>query len=114
MADHEGPRPLPENAEVDNTGRDFDTRKGMFTDEPGYDDAPERYTVEQEPPGSQRAAVDPSEASVGDVPPPMERGRSEHPPADGVGYDGTPVDQILREREERLANRPDNTEVDNT
>ena len=30
----------PENAEVDNTQRDFDATKGMFTDSPGYDEAP--------------------------------------------------------------------------
>jgi hypothetical protein len=30
----------PENTEVDNTDRDFDPTKGMFTDSPGYDTAP--------------------------------------------------------------------------
>ncbi len=36
-------------------------------------------------------------------------------PKDGVGFDGTPVDQILEERDERLApdNRPENSEVSN-
>lgn len=27
----------PDGAEVDNTGRDFDAEKGMFTDNPAYD-----------------------------------------------------------------------------
>ncbi|HWU23874.1 MAG TPA: hypothetical protein VN088_20220 [Nocardioides sp.] len=56
------------------------------------------------------------EAHVGDAPPPMARGRSENPPEDGVGYDGTPVADILRDRAERLAPeaRPENSEVDNT
>jgi len=55
-------------------------------------------------------------ANVGDSPDPNVRGRSEDPPPDGVGYDGTPVEQILRERAARLApeNRPPNSEVDNT
>lgn len=36
-------------------------------------------------------------------------------PADAKGFDGTPVEQILQERDERLdpENRPDNTEVSN-
>lgn len=36
-------------------------------------------------------------------------------PADAKGFDGTPVEQILKEREERLdpENRPENTEVSN-
>ena len=36
-------------------------------------------------------------------------------PADAKGFDGTPVEQILKERDERLDpdNRPDNTEVSN-
>lgn len=56
------------------------------------------------------------EPKVGDAPEPMARGRSENPPADGVGYDGSPVADILKDREERLAPeaRPENSEVDNT
>ena len=36
-------------------------------------------------------------------------------PKDGKGFDGTPVDQILEERDERLDpdNRPENSEVSN-
>lgn len=30
----------PEGAEVDNSERDFDATKGMFTDSPGYEEAP--------------------------------------------------------------------------
>ncbi|HWJ82399.1 MAG TPA: hypothetical protein VNS55_09205 [Nocardioides sp.] len=37
------PENRPENAEVDNTDRDFDVEKGMFTDEPGYEEAPRKY-----------------------------------------------------------------------
>ena len=46
----------------------------------------------------------------------MERGRSEEPPPDGVGYDGSSVAEIERDRAERLApeNRPENAEVDNS
>ena len=56
------------------------------------------------------------EPKVGDAPEPMMRGRSEDPPADGVGYDGSPVADIQKDRAERLAaeSRPENTEVDNT
>jgi hypothetical protein len=59
---------------------------------------------------------DSHEATVGDAPNPTERGRSEEPLPDGVGYDGSPVDQIQAERAERLApeNRPENSEVDNS
>lgn len=36
-------------------------------------------------------------------------------PKDAEGFDGTPVEQILKERDERLdpENRPENTEVSN-
>ncbi len=34
------PENRPDNVEVDNTDRDFDVEKGMFTDAEGYDDAP--------------------------------------------------------------------------
>ena len=56
------------------------------------------------------------DAKVGDAPNPLDRGRSEAPPPDGVGYDGTPVDEIERDRAERLSveNRPPNSEVDNS
>jgi hypothetical protein len=37
------PENRPENAEVDNTDRDFDVEKGMFTDQEGYEDAPRLY-----------------------------------------------------------------------
>ncbi|WP_146207371.1 hypothetical protein [Nocardioides silvaticus] len=33
----------PENSEVSNAGREFDSEKGMFTDQPGYEDAPKIY-----------------------------------------------------------------------
>jgi hypothetical protein len=33
----------PDGVEVDNTERDFDPRKGMFTDSEGYDEAEERF-----------------------------------------------------------------------
>ena len=39
----------PENSEVDNTQREFDMEKGMFTDDPGYEDAPKKYP----PPGQE-------------------------------------------------------------
>ncbi len=63
--------------------------------------------------------VDPAsgdDASVGDAPNPMERGRSEDPPSRGVGYDGSTVEEIQADRAERLApeNRPVNSEVDNS
>lgn len=56
------------------------------------------------------------EARVGDSPDPMARGRSEDPPPGGVGYDGSPVEQIEADRAERLdpSNRPVNSEVDNS
>ena len=33
----------PDRAEVDNTARQFDEEKGMFTDSPGYEEAEERF-----------------------------------------------------------------------
>lgn len=33
----------PEGAEVDNTDREFDEEKGMFTDSPGYEEADEKF-----------------------------------------------------------------------
>ena len=33
----------PEQAEVDNTDREFDEEKGMFTDSEGYDEAEEKF-----------------------------------------------------------------------
>lgn len=63
----------------------------------------------------QRGEAEEREPQVGDAPEPMSRGRSEDPPPDGVGYDGSPVDEIQKDRAERLApeNRPENAEVDN-
>jgi hypothetical protein len=37
------PENRPDNAEVDNTDRELDIEKGMFTDEPGYEEAPKRF-----------------------------------------------------------------------
>ncbi|MEZ0577951.1 hypothetical protein [Nocardioides sp. MH1] len=36
----------PENTEVSNAGREFNVAKGMFTDEPGFDEAEEQFTAE--------------------------------------------------------------------
>ena len=33
----------PEGAEIDNTDREFDAKKGMFTDAEGYDQAEEKF-----------------------------------------------------------------------
>jgi len=33
----------PEDAEVDNSDREFDEEKGMFTDSPGYEEAEEKF-----------------------------------------------------------------------
>jgi hypothetical protein len=38
----------PERAEIDNTDRDFDPEKGMFTDTEGYDQAEKRFAPEGE------------------------------------------------------------------
>jgi hypothetical protein len=37
------PENRPDNVEVDNTQRDFDSTKGMFTDSEGYDEADEEF-----------------------------------------------------------------------
>lgn len=37
------PENRPENVEIDNTSRDFDSEKGMFTDADGYDSADDTY-----------------------------------------------------------------------
>ena len=37
------PENRPEEAEVDNTDREFDEEKGMFTDSEGYEQADERF-----------------------------------------------------------------------
>ena len=41
----------PDGAEVDNTRRDFDPTKAMFTDSPGYEQAPAAFPdpVTQDP-----------------------------------------------------------------
>lgn len=33
----------PDGVEVDNSERDFDATKGLFTDSEGYDEAPEKF-----------------------------------------------------------------------
>jgi hypothetical protein len=38
----------PDNAEVDNTNREFDSSVGMFTDSDDYDGADERYAPAEE------------------------------------------------------------------
>jgi hypothetical protein len=35
----------PDNVEVDNTDRDFDSAKGMFTDSEGYEQVDEQFTT---------------------------------------------------------------------
>ena len=37
------PENRPDQAEVDNTDREFDVEKGMFTDSEGYEEAEERF-----------------------------------------------------------------------
>jgi hypothetical protein len=37
------PENRPDDAEVDNTDRDFDETKGLFTDSEEYDEAPQRF-----------------------------------------------------------------------
>jgi hypothetical protein len=37
------PENRPDGVEVDNTDRDFDPKKGMFTDAEGYDEAEEKF-----------------------------------------------------------------------
>lgn len=37
------PENRPDDVEVDNTDRDFDPEKGMFTDSEGYDEAEPRF-----------------------------------------------------------------------
>lgn len=43
------PENRPENVEVDNTDKEFDAQKGLFTDTPGYDEAEVRF-----PPASEQ------------------------------------------------------------
>jgi len=38
----------PDNAEIDNTDRDFDVEKGLFTDSEGYEDAEPKFPGEGE------------------------------------------------------------------
>ncbi len=37
----------PENSEVSNAGREFDGEKGMFHDEPGFDEAEKKFTLDE-------------------------------------------------------------------
>ncbi|GGF43220.1 hypothetical protein GCM10011519_16390 [Marmoricola endophyticus] len=37
------PENRPENVEIDNTQRDFDSEKGMFEDSEGYDEAEAKF-----------------------------------------------------------------------
>ena len=64
----------PEGAEVDNTQRDFDVAKGMFTDSPGYGEAPERFPAAAQP----------------DEPPEDQVGPDDQPSVDQVGPDDQP------------------------
>lgn len=41
------PQNRPANSEVSNAGREFDGEKGMFTDEPGYDEAEKKYSLDE-------------------------------------------------------------------
>lgn len=44
------PENRPDGAEVDNTGRTFDTERGQFTDSEAYDDGePPRYSDPEDP-----------------------------------------------------------------
>ena len=38
----------PENAEVDNTQRDFDPEKGVFTDSEGYEEAEPEFVADED------------------------------------------------------------------
>lgn len=40
------PENRPPNTEVSNAGREFNIEKGMFTDEPGFEEAEEQFTAE--------------------------------------------------------------------
>lgn len=40
------PENRPETTEVSNAGREFDGEKGMFTDEPGFDEAEKKFTLD--------------------------------------------------------------------
>jgi hypothetical protein len=42
------PENRPDGVEVDNTDRDFDAEKGMFTDSEGYEEAEPRFPAEGE------------------------------------------------------------------
>ena len=42
------PENRPDNAEIDNTDREFDVERGMFTDSEGYADAEPRVPPEGE------------------------------------------------------------------
>jgi len=42
------PDSRPESAEVDNTERDFDPEKGMFTDNPEHSEAEPQYSADDE------------------------------------------------------------------
>jgi len=41
----------PDGVEIDNTQRDFDAEKGMFTDSDGYEQAPAQYPASGEAEG---------------------------------------------------------------
>ncbi len=45
------PEHRPDGAEVDNTDRDFDAERGMFTDSEGYEEAEARF-----PPAGEQGA----------------------------------------------------------
>lgn len=41
------PKNRPEGTEVSNAGREFDGEKGMFTDEPGFEQAEKKYSLDE-------------------------------------------------------------------
>lgn len=51
----------PDGAEVDNTDRDFDAAKGLFTDSPGYDEAPQRFPAPEGDDDLPQDQVDPDD-----------------------------------------------------
>ncbi|GAB3663834.1 hypothetical protein GCM10027596_27490 [Nocardioides korecus] len=76
----------PENAEIDNTDRDFDVKRGMFTDNEAYDEGePEAYPGEDDPEGGADDGGDDSEDE----------------PDDGSEPDDAPEDVQDSEQEEQ-------------
>lgn len=83
------PENRPDNAEVDNTPRDFDVDRGMFTDRDDYDESGEApYADPEDPESSAERSDDADDSGDSDT---DDAGGATTDADDSVGPDGEPT-----------------------